>query len=150
LRQLAGDGKAIVIVTHKLDEVRAVADDVTVLRAGKTVATLTGEEIDVGAIARAMVGADLPRPGRIEAPAATAPDALALGRVPGAPGLAAIDLRVRAREIIGIAGVDGNGQRELAHAIAGLVDHAGSVRIGGRDVSRAGPAGRLAAGLAHI
>jgi simple sugar transport system ATP-binding protein len=61
-----------------------------------------------------------------------------------------VSMRVRAGEIVGIAGVDGNGQRELAQAIAGLVSHGGTVTIGGRDVSTASAARRLAAGLAHI
>jgi simple sugar transport system ATP-binding protein len=61
-----------------------------------------------------------------------------------------IDLEVRAGEIVGVAGVDGNGQRELAQAIAGLATHGGRVRIAQRDVSVVSAAGRLAAGLAHI
>ena len=154
LRELAKAGTTIVIVTHKLDEVRAVADDVTVLRAGKTVATFaaqpTGERFDVAAIARAMVGADLPAPQPVAAPNAAAPDALVVERLSVGDALHDVTLRVRAGELVGIAGVDGNGQRELALAIAGLVSCRGSVRVGARDVTHASAAQRLAAGLAHI
>jgi ABC-type uncharacterized transport system ATPase subunit len=155
LRTLAQSGTTIVIVTHKLDEVRAVADDVTVLRAGATVATFSTAgrergELDVGAIARAMVGADLPAPSQLAAPADSAAIAL---EVTGASlgELADVSLSVRAGEIVGVAGVDGNGQRELALLIAGLATSArGSIKLGTRDVSRTSPAARLAAGLAHI
>ena len=149
LRALAKEGTTIIIVTHKLDEVRTVADDVTVLRAGKTVATFTGE-LDVAAIARAMVGADLPEPNQLPPPAADAQPALALTSVHVDRMLRGVSLTVKAGEIVGVAGVDGNGQRELALAIAGLARHTGSVRIGKTDVSRASARARLAAGLAHI
>jgi simple sugar transport system ATP-binding protein len=105
--------------------------------------------LDVAAIARAMVGADLPAPAKVPAPGADAKVALSLSRV--ALGvLSGVTLDVRAGEIVGIAGVDGNGQRELALAIAGLERSRGVVAIGGTDLSRATPAQRLAAGLAHI
>ncbi|HEV7556667.1 MAG TPA: ATP-binding cassette domain-containing protein, partial [Kofleriaceae bacterium] len=142
LRALAKDGTTIIIVTHKLDEVRAVADDVTVLRAGKTVATFASAA-DTNAIAVAMVGAAIPEPEKLPAPDDDAREALAVA-------LDGIELSVRAGEIVGVAGVDGNGQRELALAIAGLVPTRGSVVIGGRELASASPARRLAAGLAHI
>ena len=142
LRALAKDGTTIIIVTHKLDEVRAVADDVTVLRAGKTVATFASAA-DTNAIAVAMVGAELPEPGTVPEPEAGAKDQLALA-------IDGVELRVRAGEIVGVAGVDGNGQRELALAIAGLIPTRGSVVIGGRELAQASPARRLDAGLAHI
>src|SRR5690606_8922401 len=163
-----------VIVTHKLDEVREVADEVTVLRAGKTVATFSavarcvaaGPErtapsgieggaaalagLDVGGVARAMVDGELPAPTIVPVPASDARDALVLDRVGVRGELHDISLAVRAGEIVGIAGVDGNGQRELALAIAGLAPHRGRVRIGARDVTGATTRERLAAGLAHI
>ncbi|HEU0033778.1 MAG TPA: ATP-binding cassette domain-containing protein [Kofleriaceae bacterium] len=148
LRTLAGEGKTIVLVTHKLDEVRAVADAVTVLRAGKTVATFA-KPLEPSAIAKAMVGAELPAAHEV-APPADATTALALTDVTLAPGLRDITLRVGRGELVGIAGVDGNGQRELALAIAGLQRATGRVTIGARDVTHATPAARLAAGLAHI
>jgi general nucleoside transport system ATP-binding protein len=149
LRKLAADGTTIVIVTHKLDEVRAVADDVTVLRAGETVETFA-KPFEVASIARAMVGADLPAPTDAPAPAKDARDTLVLDRVSVRRELHDISLTVRSGELVGVAGVDGNGQRELALAIAGLTSHGGKVRIGDRDVSTASTRARLAAGLAHI
>ncbi|MBA3395189.1 MAG: ATP-binding cassette domain-containing protein [Deltaproteobacteria bacterium] len=151
LRRLASEGKTIIIVTHKLDEVHTVADDVTVLRAGATVATMgNGEPLEVAAIARAMVGEDLPPGTPLEPPPASAPSMLVVTAltVPGA--LADVSVTVRRGELVGVAGVDGNGQRELALAIAGLVKSSGAVRIGDRDVARDSPARRLAAGLAHV
>ncbi len=155
LRKLAQDGTTIIIVTHKLDEVRTVADDVTVLRGGSSVATFTassgeGHRFDVAAIARAMVGADLPEPNQLAAPAASAAPVLTLAKVSVGVELREVSLAVNAGEIVGVAGVDGNGQRELALAIAGLVRHTGTVHIGGKPLSHASPAARLRAGLAHI
>jgi len=149
LRTLAESGTTIVLVTHKLDEVRAVADRVTVLRAGKTVGGFA-RPLEVAQIARAMVGAELPPPASLGEPATEAPVVLALDKVGVGSELREVSLVVRAGEIVGVAGVDGNGQRELARAIAGLVPHGGSVRFGGKDVSRASAGRRLDAGLAHI
>ena len=149
LRKLASEGKTIVIVTHKLDEVKSVADDVTVLREGATVAKFEGT-LDVGAIARAMVGEDLPPPMPLEPLPATSPHVLTLDMVSVGRELSEVSLQVKRGEIVGVAGVDGNGQRELALAIAGLVKHRGRVRIGERDASHDSPARRLAAGLAHV
>jgi simple sugar transport system ATP-binding protein len=148
LRALAAAGTTIVIVTHKLDEVRAIADDVTVLRAGETVATFAAP-FDTSDIARAMVGGELPGATTLAAPADDARVVLELTGV-AAGDLAPVDLRVRAGEIVGVAGVDGNGQRELALAIAGLLPARGSVTLAGKAITRATPAARLAAGLAHI
>jgi ABC-type uncharacterized transport system ATPase subunit len=146
LRSLAKAGTTIVIVTHKLDEVRAVADAVTVLRAGETVATF-GRDADSHAIAKAMVGAELPAPSRSAPPGDEV--MLELDHV-SAGALRDVTLRVRKGELVGVAGVDGNGQRELALAIAGLVEHAGRVAIAGRDVSALSARARLAAGLASV
>ncbi len=150
LRALAEQGTTIVIVTHKLDEVRAVADDVTVLREGKTVAEFHGRgKLDVREIARAMVGLDLPERGVPPEPAADAATAFEISDLV-LPGLDRVSLAVKRGELVGIAGVDGNGQRELALAIAGLARASGKVAINGRDVSSASPRARLGAGLAHI
>jgi simple sugar transport system ATP-binding protein len=152
MRELAKAGTAIVFVTHKLDEVRAVADAVTVLRAGRTVATFdqAGGELDAHAIARAMVGGELPAQSSIAAPAGDAKVALALRGVAVAHALDSIDLTVRAGELVGVAGVDGNGQRELALAIAGLAPYTGTIELAGRDLARRTPRQRLEAGLAHV
>jgi ABC-type uncharacterized transport system ATPase subunit len=153
LEALAKAGTTIVLVTHKLDEVRTIADAVTVLRGGQAVSRFERKTaaLEVGAIARAMVGGDPPRPtATITAPAADAKAMLGLRGVSVATELHAIDLVVRAGELVGVAGVDGNGQRELCHAIAGLVAHTGIVEIAGRDAARLSPKLRLRAGLAHV
>jgi simple sugar transport system ATP-binding protein len=159
LRELAKAGTTIILVTHKLDEVRAVADAVTVLRAGETVATFEAPaadaplreapRLDVAQIARAMVGTELPEPTPQPLPRDDAAIAIELDKV-GVGALEAVELRVRAGELVGVAGVDGNGQRELAHAIAGLARSTGRVRVGARDVTDEPTAARLAAGLAYI
>jgi simple sugar transport system ATP-binding protein len=116
LRRLRDRGETVVLVTHKLDEVRAIADRVTVLRAGKTVATFAGDA-PAAEIARAMVGADVPGAARPEPPAQGAAPALEVafrGRA----------LRVGRGEIVGVAGVEGNGQRELVAAAATRVARA--------------------------
>jgi general nucleoside transport system ATP-binding protein len=155
LRALAAAGTTVILVTHKLDEVGAIADRVTVLRAGRTVATFPGDAA-AAEIARAMVGAEPPpAEGRPAAPEAGAParlevQSLAVRGPGGAPALAIDELRVGAGEIVGVAGVEGNGQRALADAIAGLCRADGRIAIGGRDVAGASVAARRAAGLAVI
>lgn len=155
LRTLSGEGKAIVLCTHKLDEVTAVADRVTVMRRGRVVAELSRGETTAEAIARAMVGREL----AAEAPfrpathgeVAFAVEGLRVARRGAADAVRGVSLEVRAGEILGIAGVEGNGQSELALALAGLQPAAaGTVRLAGRDVTRARPAARAAAGLAHV
>ena len=152
LRALAAHGTTVILVTHKLDEVRQVAHGITVLRAGATVATFEATA-PTAQVARAMVGSaepekTCPEPAaRFEGLRATA---LTLQRVSVSDAVRGVSLSVGAGEIVGLAGVDGNGQRELALAVAGLLPHAGKVLIGSRDVSTGSPAARLAAGLAHV
>jgi simple sugar transport system ATP-binding protein len=149
LRALAAGGKTVVLVTHKLDEVAAIADATTVMRAGRVVAELPGGSAPAE-IARAIVGKDelppAPRRARVEAGAAVLRvEGLGAGR------LADATLEVRAGEIVGVAGVQGNGQSELVLAIAGLVaPERGRVLLGGADLAGASVAARLAAGIGHI
>jgi len=149
IRGLAADGRTIVFVSHHLDEVLDHAERVTVLRDGRVTADLPTAETDARGLARAMVGRDV---------------VLALRRPPAAPGrpvlellgvraagLGPIDLTVRAGEIVGVAGVAGNGQGELADVVAGLVPATdGSITIDGRDVTSASVADRRGAGLSYI
>jgi simple sugar transport system ATP-binding protein len=133
LRRLADGGRAVAVVTHRLDEVRDHADEVTVLRRGRLVSSRTlarGDAVPVDGIARDVMGhGPLPalerrarEPGQVELEL----DDVVLGRA-----LRGVTLRVREREIVGIAGVDGNGQRELVRVIAGLdAPDAGRVACG--------------------
>jgi simple sugar transport system ATP-binding protein len=144
LRSLAGEGAGVVLVAHKLDEVLAVADRVTVLRDGRTVLSAPRTEVDALTLIRAMVDTE-----RVDAAAVghgadrslrasvadSSPPVARLGevRVRGSRGedaLRGVSLDVRRREIVGVVGVEGNGQRELALVIAGrLRPSAGTVRL---------------------
>ncbi|WP_405278363.1 ABC transporter ATP-binding protein [Gaopeijia maritima] len=128
LRRLAAEGRAVVLVAHKLDEVLAVADRVTVLRRGRTVLEAARAEVDARALAAAMVGeeavGDLVVAGSREASRpvglADAPAPVAVLHDAGVGDrLAGVDLEIRPGEIVGIAGVEGNGQRALARLLAG-------------------------------
>jgi simple sugar transport system ATP-binding protein len=134
LRRLRADGATVILVTHKLDEVRAVADAITVLRAGRTVAAFTGDA-PADRIARAMVGAEVVAAVAPPRPFPGAAPVLALRGVSRAP-LAEVSLAV--------------GQRELVAAIAGLGRATGTITLGGADLGRASVAARRAAGLALI
>lgn len=124
LRALAAEGRAVVLVAHKLDEVLDVADRVTVLRAGRTVATAPRAEVDAAALARAMVGREVPAAaadGGARIPPGEVVASLSGVHHPGDSGgaaLEAVDLDVRRGEIVGVAGVEGNGQRTLAQVLA--------------------------------
>jgi len=155
MRQLAADGRTILFVTHKLDEVMAITDGVTVLRQGRVVARMHTRETTPRAIAQAMTGQPMrARPAR----AAIAPGAPLLdvhGLTLAAPGRRPVVDRVRfavcAGEIVGVAGVAGNGQAELVEAICGLRrPDAGRVVLNGRDVTHTGVAAHRAAGLAYV
>jgi general nucleoside transport system ATP-binding protein len=155
IRNMAAEGRGIVLITHKLAEVEAVADRVTVLRRGIRVATLPRRETTHGELARLMIGRDL---ARAAAPAARepGPDLLRLEslEVDDDRGLRAVrgaDLVVREGEIVGLAGVAGNGQRELAEAIVGLRPvGAGRILLRGEDVSRRSIQRRIDAGIGYM
>ena len=147
VRGLRAAGKTVVLITHKLDEVMAAADDVTVLRRGLVVTRKLVAETSAAELARAMVGHDVTPP-EVEA---VAPRAVVLElRGLRAGRLQGVDLEVRGGEIVGVAGVEGNGQRELIEGIIGLCQATGQVRVGGVDLSGKSVAERLAAGLAHV
>ncbi|MGB3201346.1 MAG: ABC transporter ATP-binding protein [Nodosilinea sp.] len=127
LRGLAAQGTTIIFISHKLNEVLALCDRVTVLRDGKTVGTADIADCDTHALAEMMVGreVDLQRPDRVPQPAPPPSPRLHLEAVSALgnhnlPALQAISLSVYPGEILGIAGVDGNGQRELEEVIMGL------------------------------
>jgi simple sugar transport system ATP-binding protein len=155
LRGLAADGRSIVFISHKLDEVLRLADRIAVLRGGRLVATLPAASTDARALGRLMVGRDL---GGIVATRSARPGEarLILRKVEamddrGVPALRGIDLAVHASEIVGIAGVDGNGQRELEEVITGLrPPRSGRLLLAGQDVTVASTGRRLAAGLGYV
>ncbi|MDR3138465.1 MAG: ABC transporter ATP-binding protein [Treponema sp.] len=140
-RRLKAEGKTIVFITHKLKEIKAAADRCTVLRRGKYIATVRVDEVDENELAEMIVGRRVNF--RIEK-RELSPGEVVLGienlRVIGSKGVPAVrdlSLEVRAGEVAGIAGVDGNGQSELVAAIAGLLPvKAGRVLLKGKDISR--------------
>ncbi len=155
LRELVANGMTVVMITHKLDEVVAIADRITVMRRGVVVEELSGKGSSAESIARAMVG----RPVLLEVDKAPAEpgklvlkiDDLRVAAQRGGDAVKGISLDVRAGEIVGIAGVTGNGQSELLDAIVGLRRiGAGSIRIGNRDVGALSVRERFEAGLSHI
>jgi ABC-type uncharacterized transport system ATPase subunit len=161
LRGMAAEGFCVVFISHKLDEVVAVSDRVTVLRRGKTVATVNAKETDRHSLARMMVGRELAA--FVEHPDEEPHEAVAAGDVmldlrgvgalgdKGLPALVDVDFVVRAGETLGIAGVAGNGQRELAEVVTGLRRATvGAIRVGGRDLTNRSPAEIAEAGVAHV
>ena len=155
LRRLAAEGRTVLLVTHKLHEITAITDRVTILRDGRTVASLRTAETSPGEIIRAMTGRNVnlkvaKGPSRAGAPRLTAVD-LAIAGAAGRPAVDRVGLSVRAGEIVGIAGVAGNGQNELVEALVGLrPPDGGRVEICGVDVSSADVAAHRSAGLAYI
>jgi simple sugar transport system ATP-binding protein len=153
LARLRAAGTAVLFITHKLGEVMAIADRVTVMRHGRVVARVERAAVDEGELARLMVGA-LPLAGDgAGAPDETAAVQLCLERVcaEGRPGLDAVDLAVRAGEIVGIAGVDGNGQEELFEVLTGLrTSTRGRVSVGGAPLAAGDPAAAIAAGVGCV
>ncbi|MBX5463978.1 MAG: ABC transporter ATP-binding protein [Clostridia bacterium] len=155
VRGFAAMGKAVVFITHKLHEVKEVADRLTVMRQGRKVATMATGEASEDEIARLMVGRDV----QMRVPKAPARPGEPVLEVRGLWGLSDQDrpavrdvtFDVRRGEIVGIAGVEGNGQSELVEILAGLRPAAaGRILLLGRDVTRAGVAERRRAGLAHV
>jgi simple sugar transport system ATP-binding protein len=155
MRRLAESGKAIIFITHKLKEVLAVADRIVVLRQGHVAGEAMPETATEAQLASMMVGRDV---------------ILAVDKGPAKPGepvlavenlqvrdnrnhvaVDGLSVEVRAGEILGIAGIEGNGQSELVEALTGLRKVTGGhIKIAGRDVTNATPNALIDAGLAHV
>ena len=155
LRSMAAQGKAIVFISHKLQEVTAIADKVTVLRKGRA----TAEGVPIAGLtksdlAQMMVGRSVVfrvekharRPGEV----VLAVKNLSAQNDKGVPALRNLSLEVRSGEILGVAGVAGNGQSELAQVITGLRPGRGSVLINGAEVANRPPINAIRHGVAHV
>ena len=170
LRRVRDNGGTVIIITHRLDEVMAVSDNITVMRAGQTVARLRTADTSPAEIAQAMVGRHVRLTTRefaivTDSVAAGAPREIAGSSTSGglvvrnlvvagtrkAREVDDVSFAVRPGEILGIAGVEGNGQSELIEAIAGLCAiSSGTVSISGTDLTHASPRAHTEAGLSHI
>ena len=155
LRAMATEGRTVVFISHKLHEVMAVADRVTVLRRGRSITTLSVSETSSQALAALMVGRELegskpPKPHTVGDVVLSVEGLWAEGDR-GAPAVKDVSLAVHAGEIVGIAGVAGNGQRELAETITGMRRATeGAVRVDGHVLRNGDPRAAIRARVAHI
>jgi simple sugar transport system ATP-binding protein len=156
LRQMKEQGHALIFISHKLHEVLSISDRVTVLRDGQVIKTLNTKDTSRAELAQLMVGREvLLRVDHPDIEAGTArlkvEDLHAGSDKPGVPALRGVSLEVRAGEILGLAGVSGNGQRELAEVVAGLRRATGGrIWIDDRDVTGLSCSQILEFGLSYI
>jgi len=155
LRGLKAEGHTILFISHKLDEVLAIADDITVMRRGTTVGEAKPEGTTKRQLAELMVGSELPSPETAES---TVTDEVllevrdvSLDDSFGRALLSDIDLTIHRGEVLGIAGVEGNGQSELVESIMGMrKPGAGVISVGGKDITRWDTRDRRLAGIGYI
>jgi simple sugar transport system ATP-binding protein len=157
LRRMREQGKTVIIITHKLSEVLAISDEVTVMRDGKVVGRVQTKDTNAAELARLMVGREVLL--RVEKPVANVGKPqleirnLSVTDINGAKRVNDISFEVRSGEIVGIAGVEGNGQTELIEALAGLVEPerlSGEINFEGRNLNALGARIRRELGIAHI
>ncbi|ROQ96248.1 nucleoside ABC transporter ATP-binding protein [Streptomyces sp. 2132.2] len=159
LRELKAEGLTVIFISHKLGEVLKVADDITVIRRGTTVGTADPKTATTKQLAELMVGSELPTPETRESTvtdvemlkvqdlrlAATDPDGVVR------EVLAGIDFTIHKGEVLGIAGVEGNGQTELIEALMGMtLPDGGVITLDGKDISTTPTRGRREGGIGYI
>jgi general nucleoside transport system ATP-binding protein len=154
LRELTREGLTVIFISHKLDEVLSVADAITVIRRGTTVATVDPKSVTARDLATLMVGSELPSPEVRESTVTTTPvlavDGLTV-RAPDGRGLIEdITFTIHKGEVLGIAGVEGNGQAELVEAIIGMRNSSGAIQLDGASVSDWNTRRRREAGVGYI
>jgi simple sugar transport system ATP-binding protein len=155
LEGLRAQGMAVIFISHKLDEVLRVADEVTVVRQGATVAEVKSKDVTARQLAELMVGSELPKPATV---GHTRRDEITLAlkevSIPTATGsrdlISNITFNLHAGEVVGIAGVEGNGQAELVEAIMGLRDYTGSIHFQGSSMDDLSVADRHDLGIGLI
>ncbi|MEP6789038.1 MAG: ABC transporter ATP-binding protein [Acidobacteriota bacterium] len=154
LRRMKEQGKTIIIITHKLEEVLAISDEVTVMRDGKVVGNVKTSETSAKDLARMIVGRDvLLRVDKTDAdPMATVLEVKNLSvRGKNGPAVKGVSFAVRAGEIVGIAGIEGNGQTELIEALSGLLKTSGGgVEFDGKDITNNSARELKELGIAHV
>ncbi|APE95277.1 ABC transporter ATP-binding protein [Halodesulfurarchaeum formicicum] len=153
--ELTEQGKTIIFITHKLGEAMEAADEITVLRDGQNVGTVEADNADRESLAKMMVGREVLMEVEKQAANPGAPvlevSNLDVENDRGVPAVRDLSLAVREGEILGIAGVDGNGQAELVEAISGLrTAESGSVHLSGKDITGDSRLERIDAGMAYI
>jgi simple sugar transport system ATP-binding protein len=155
MRELKAAGSTIIFIDHKLDEVLEISDSITVLRHGKTVASMPNDGVTAHDLAELMVGSELPTPDTTDSTVTDkvvlAVNAITVVNEDGRPVIENIDLDIHEGEILGIAGVEGNGQGELVDAIIGTahVSH-GSIELLGQDITKHAVRKRREAGIAYV
>lgn len=155
LKNLVKQGKSIILITHKLKEVMNMSDRVTIVRRGQYIETVNTSETDIDSLAELMVGRKVnlsvdkkpSKPGKVVLKL----EGLEALDHRGLPALRGVDLEVREGEVLGLAGVDGNGQTELIETITGLrKSKAGKVTINGKDITDRSPKDIIESGISHI
>jgi simple sugar transport system ATP-binding protein len=155
MRTLIKEGKSIILITHKLKEILEVCDRCTVIRKGKGIGTVNVSETNQNELASLMVGREVvfkteKKPAEPKQEVLTIKD-LVVKDSRGVTAVNGLDLQVRAGEIVGIAGIDGNGQSELIEAITGLrKSENGSVKINGKEILNLSPRKISESGVGHI
>jgi simple sugar transport system ATP-binding protein len=156
MRNLVKENKSILFISHKLNEIMAVSQRVTVLRKGKFIGTVMTKDTSMQELSKMMVGRDVlfdlkksdVTPGR---DVLNITDLTVLSLRTKKPAVNKLNLTVRQGEIIGVAGIEGNGQSELAYALSGILPtHEGSIQLDGQSITKASVRTRNNAGLAHI
>lgn len=155
LRELKKEGLTVLFISHKLDEVLSVADRITVIRRGTTIDTVDPDSVDARQLAELMVGSELPSPSTEESTVTDRPvlrvEDLTLQGLTGRPVLDNISFTIHAGEVLGIAGVEGNGQAELVEVIMGMREpSSGLVFLGDTDISEWGTREIREAGVGYI
>jgi simple sugar transport system ATP-binding protein/site-specific DNA recombinase len=155
MKSLVEEGKSIILITHKLDEIKQVADRCTVIRRGKSIDTVDVKTTTQQELADMMVGRSVSfkvekQPAQPKEPVLSI-KGLTVKEARGYDAVKNIDLEVKAGEVLGIAGVDGNGQSELIQAITGLTKvDSGTITLDGKDITNKKPRKITEAGLGHI
>ena len=155
LKELTDEGVTVIFISHKLDEVLAISDSITVIRAGRTVATVRAGDVNATQLAELMIGSELPTP---ETTGSTIRDEtelelahVTLRTIEGRALLDDVSLTIRRGEVVGIAGVEGNGQSELLEVVMGLRTlDSGSIALAGSDITMMPTRERREAGIGYI
>jgi ABC-type uncharacterized transport system ATPase subunit len=155
VRELKADGKTVIFISHKLREVLAICDRITVLKRGKVVGTVLASETSEGQLAEMMVGRKIVQEFTKEAECGLEPvltlEGLECLSDRGISALRGLDLDLCGSEILGVAGVEGNGQTELVEAVMGLRElTGGTIILDGRDITDTPPSTRIRMGVSHI